>query len=726
MSLVSISSLNEIVDNALQFRKLAFMAPDVTVVLNMHRESSYIYRTMRSLDEAASFARRQGIYSELVIVFDRSDDLTCHIARSFVSLGFDRTHYVDVDYGSLGPSRNAGISAASGKYVWLADADDLVSYNCIVAMHNMAASGEKNVVFPQFLVEFGERYGVSRYFGDYVTDTADFIYNHPYISRIFLRRDAFDDLAFDDVRVSEGFAYEDWHLNCELRARGFRFLVAPQTVFYYRQRRGSLLRQADAISARQIPATSLSKPDVFIQRVAEESRRRATSPRRLTAKASARQSWPKQELLSDPLCVEMTYAAIRIDPSMDFRSIEEGGSWGTVFPDHHWGHDYLAMCEMVNGGEFSDIVLLPSLNAGGGERYILDVLDSIASQSETFRGLVIAGEASDKHEWVSHLPQGAVFIDMIEMFPNLSTADRDKLVLRLVLSVGRSGARIHLKDSYFAIRWFNAFSSCVTSFFSIYYRFSDEVIWKSGSRMRLGSSCGFISSQFDKLSMMMTDNKRVIEHDAGVFGDAVDKWKCVRAAVPMKESLFEPKNEPGLRLLWASRVCQEKRPEILAMIASEAQRLFPGLCVFAHGIVDPKYAEARFLYETPGLSYLGPFQSFDQLEPKGYDALIYTSAFDGLPNIILEAMSWGLPVIAPNIGGVSEAIRDGVTGFLVNDECDDGHLVKGYLGAIERLYGDWGRSQSMACAAKAYIEANHSREKHRARIRQLLLRDESV
>lgn len=702
------------------------MAPDVTVVLNIHRETAYIYRTMRSLDEAASFARHEGIRCELVIVFDRSDDRTRQVAMSAICPGFDQIQYIEADHGSLGPSRNTGIAAASGEYVWLADADDLVSYNCIAAMYGIAASRSKAVVFPQYLVQFGERYGVSKYFDDDVIDAVDFVYDHPYISRIFLRRDVFDNLNFDDVRLSRGFAYEDWHLNCELKARGFRFLIAPRTVFYYRQRKGSLLRQADAISVKQIPGNSLSTPDVLIRRVAEEQGRRANESVRLTAKELARQTSPKWELLSDPLCMEMTYAAIRIDPSMNFKSIEGGGSWVTVFPDHHWGHDYLAVCEMIGPGTFSDIVLLPSLNAGGGERYILGVLDSIAAQSESFRCLVIAGEAADRHDWVDRIPVNSVFLDVVNMFPHLGMADRDKLVLRLALSVARKGARIHLKDSYFAIRWFSTFSPCTHSLFSIYYRFSDQAEWKNGSRLAQGSSCGFISSEFDELSMMMTDHRKVIAHDARVFGTGVEKWQCVYASVPSKALTSTSKDLPTLKLLWASRLCREKRPEILAMIASEARKLFPKLCIFVHGIADPEYAVAEFLSETPGLEYLGPFQSFDELQPEGYDALIYTSAYDGLPNTILEAMSWGLPVIAPDIGGISEVVRDGVTGFLVQDERDDGQLVKSYLGSIGRLYEDWDRTQSMARAAKAHVEANHSPEGHRARIRQLLLKGESL
>ncbi|MGE9269978.1 MAG: glycosyltransferase family 4 protein [Verrucomicrobiales bacterium] len=47
------------------------------------------------------------------------------------------------------------------------------------------------------------------------------------------------------------------------------------------------------------------------------------------------------------------------------------------------------------------------------------------------------------------------------------------------------------------------------------------------------------------------------------------------------------------------------------------------------------------------------------------DLLVLLSDHEGLPMSIIEAMSVGLPVIATDVGGVSEAVEDGKTGFLI-------------------------------------------------------------
>jgi glycosyltransferase involved in cell wall biosynthesis len=48
------------------------------------------------------------------------------------------------------------------------------------------------------------------------------------------------------------------------------------------------------------------------------------------------------------------------------------------------------------------------------------------------------------------------------------------------------------------------------------------------------------------------------------------------------------------------------------------------------------------------------------------DLFINTSSSEGLPVSIMEACSFGIPTIATNVGGTSEIVRDGETGFLLN------------------------------------------------------------
>ena len=49
---------------------------------------------------------------------------------------------------------------------------------------------------------------------------------------------------------------------------------------------------------------------------------------------------------------------------------------------------------------------------------------------------------------------------------------------------------------------------------------------------------------------------------------------------------------------------------------------------------------------------------------KNMDVFVLTSFFEGLPNVIMEAMASGLPVVATDAGGTSELVKNNITGFL--------------------------------------------------------------
>jgi L-malate glycosyltransferase len=62
------------------------------------------------------------------------------------------------------------------------------------------------------------------------------------------------------------------------------------------------------------------------------------------------------------------------------------------------------------------------------------------------------------------------------------------------------------------------------------------------------------------------------------------------------------------------------------------------------------------------------------------DVLVLPSRSESLPNVIIESMAAGVPVVATSVGGVPELVKEGETGFLVPPEDDDRLLA-----AVERL-----------------------------------------
>jgi glycosyltransferase involved in cell wall biosynthesis len=71
---------------------------------------------------------------------------------------------------------------------------------------------------------------------------------------------------------------------------------------------------------------------------------------------------------------------------------------------------------------------------------------------------------------------------------------------------------------------------------------------------------------------------------------------------------------------------------------------------------------------------------------------------DGIPNVIVEAMAAGLPVVTTRISGIPEIVEDGVNGLLV--EPDD---ADGLADALLRVHGDANLRARLAAAAEATV-----------------------
>ena len=85
------------------------------------------------------------------------------------------------------------------------------------------------------------------------------------------------------------------------------------------------------------------------------------------------------------------------------------------------------------------------------------------------------------------------------------------------------------------------------------------------------------------------------------------------------------------------------------------------------------------------------------------DLFAQPSLSEGLPLAVLEAMSLGLPVVASDVGGISEAVEHGRSGILVAPGRDE-ELAR----AIQQILDDDEARDALGRAARARVEAEFS------------------
>lgn len=83
--------------------------------------------------------------------------------------------------------------------------------------------------------------------------------------------------------------------------------------------------------------------------------------------------------------------------------------------------------------------------------------------------------------------------------------------------------------------------------------------------------------------------------------------------------------------------------------------------------------------------------------------------------VFIQAQAVGVPVIAGNIGGVPDSLRDGSTGLLV-ESTDESAVLEG----VAELLGDPDRASEMGNAGAGYVEEGFTWDRRVTELRDLL------
>lgn len=163
----------------------------------------------------------------------------------------------------------------------------------------------------------------------------------------------------------------------------------------------------------------------------------------------------------------------------------------------------------------------------------------------------------------------------------------------------------------------------------------------------------------------------------------------------------------------AGRLSPEKGFDILVQAAQTALAEDPtlGFVLFGEGVLRDALARQIQAAGLAGRFILGGFRKdLDALMPH-FDLFVLPSYTEGLPNVVLESLSAGVPVVATAVGGTPEVLDDGQSGFLVPSG-DPVALSRRIVDAVScdrarRAMGQFGRQRvdrefTFAAQAEAY------------------------
>jgi glycosyltransferase involved in cell wall biosynthesis len=158
-------------------------------------------------------------------------------------------------------------------------------------------------------------------------------------------------------------------------------------------------------------------------------------------------------------------------------------------------------------------------------------------------------------------------------------------------------------------------------------------------------------------------------------------------------------------LLSVGRLRYQKGHDILLQAMPRVLEQFPNavLLIAGEGVLRQELeTQALDLHISERVKLLGVRDDVPLLMSFA-EIFLFPSRFEGMPNALLEAMGYGLPVIATAVQGVDEIIRDGENGIIV--PIDDPRAVSN---AILRLLHDPEERQRLGKVAQETIDKGYT------------------
>lgn len=666
--------------------------PDISIILTFHNEGMVIHKTFLALDRMTKQLDNNNVSYEIIAHIDNGDETTTNYIKSI-----EKSHKLRVFYNSFGEpaqSRNFSIEQANGKYVCLMDGDDLFSENWLIDAYRLQESYDEDVILhPEYNITFGldeqPRFWRMKDSYDLETDTLILFGRNRWCAGTFLKKDVA--VRFPYKKAVGCYGFEDWQYNCETRASGIKHNIVPGSILFYRIRKGSTYsKHLDRNTTTSY--TSAFELEVMQKLYKEEFEQQQTEPvnnnKMLTVLRIGHKVLRHTPILrkaDEPITRKIEYyRANRKFATLPTELVEEWKNLnqidGSVYPDreiisrmptYDSELDYLgkAYCRMVHTmhGNPDYIFMMPILGIGGTEKVLENYLKAIYELHPKWRVLVL-GKLPDNHPY--EIPENVDFVDFDTITRGLVDWDRDYLITKLVVQT--KAKRLHIVNNEFYYRWainnrlLIETNKIILNFSFFMHEFAED-------EKRIQSFADPYLMELEPcINKIFTDNGSIVDDLIKREGFSPKKFSVHYQPVNLKmRDPVKPKDAEEHKILWASRVAPQKRPDLLKKIAA---KLPANYHIDVYGRIQKPYFKNNYFNGTKNLTYKGAFSDISKLPIDDYDAYLYTSQTDGIPNILLEITALGLPIIATKEGGVPDFIEDKKCGRLVEMNNIDGYI----------------------------------------------------
>ncbi len=170
---------------------------------------------------------------------------------------------------------------------------------------------------------------------------------------------------------------------------------------------------------------------------------------------------------------------------------------------------------------------------------------------------------------------------------------------------------------------------------------------------------------FAASATVIANSQLVEEYIARVYGAPRERVRVVHNGVDLDRFSGQLRTRASAEptIVGIGRVVRQKNPELFVAAATDLLAKHPSVrftWVGEGGMRDRLASSLR----TDRIQFVGARSDIERILADA-DLCWLTSDWEGLPNVVMEAMASGLPVVATDVGGTSELFATGHEGALV-------------------------------------------------------------
>lgn len=345
------------------------------------------------------------------------------------------------------------------------------------------------------------------------------------------------------------------------------------------------------------------------------------------------------------------------------------------------------------------VVLIPWVHLSGATRIAGHLCHALAEIYGADEVVVIRTETSEFQfpEW---FPAGCRHVDFAGMAERVRPESRLRLLVELLRSLCPAAVfNVNSRLMWEAMEPYGKALADTTSLYA--YLFCND---KNVHGDWVGYPVRNFHRFFDEFAGVITDSRFLASSLQSQFHlPPAQQGKLVTLDTPadtnMQIAIPSPK-KAGARpqVFWAGRFDRQKRVDIAYAIA----RSMPDIDfrMWGEAVLDKTTDRMK----VPGnVSHEGVYQAFANLPLEECDAWLYTSEWDGVPNMLIEVAAAGIPLVGSLAGGTSDVLVDGLSHPIADIED-----VDAYVRAIREVLAkpEDARAQAMKLRDKIYRERN--------------------